>query len=239
MGLVLSPTRWVPDKIVRMLGETGSGITEAPPTTASTADRLRGEQDVSGRSGVTSNVSGRTALGMRELVGFEMRETDAEVEYLQRLMDDTFAGANPHMTSIVTPEKRLRATQVVRYLDGIKYAAFGSVTQAGEPRVSPLDTLFVRGRFTLSTDGSAARVTNLRHNPACSLVHMVGETIAIVVHGSVEWITRDHPDHDEIQSIWSSAYRSDLYSWGSEIVLFRAEPAAMWAYAQRPTKFPE
>lgn len=120
---------------------------------------------------------------MRELVGFEMRETDADVEYLQRLMDDTFAGANPHMTSIVTPEKRLRATQVVRYLDGIQYAAFGSATQAGEPRVSPLDTLFVRGRFTLSTDGSAARVTNLRHNPACSLVHMVADTIAIVVHG--------------------------------------------------------
>ncbi|MEO6579466.1 MAG: pyridoxamine 5'-phosphate oxidase family protein [Candidatus Limnocylindria bacterium] len=168
-----------------------------------------------------------------------MRETDAEVEYLQRLMDDTFAGANPHMTSIVTPEKRLRATQVVRYLDGIKYAAFGSVTQAGEPRVSPLDTLFVRGRFTLSTDGSTARVTNLRHNPACSLVHMVGDTIAIVVHGSVEWIARDHPDHDEIQSIWSSAYSSDLYSWGSEIVLFRAEPVAMWAYAQRPSQFPE
>lgn len=168
-----------------------------------------------------------------------MHETDADIERLQRLMDDTLAHAGPHMTSIVTPEKRLRASQLVRYLDGTKYVAFGSVTPAGEPRVSPLDTLFVRGRFTLSTDTSAERITNLRHNPACSLVHMVGHTIAIVVHGTVEWIPRDHRDHDEIHSIWTAAYESDPYTWGDEIVLFRAEPAAMWAYAQHPRDFPE
>jgi len=35
-----------------------------------------------------------------------MRETDADIERLQRLMDDTITHAGPHMTSIVTPEKR-------------------------------------------------------------------------------------------------------------------------------------
>jgi Pyridoxamine 5'-phosphate oxidase len=168
-----------------------------------------------------------------------MRETAADIEFLQRLMDETLADITPHMASIVSPDKRLRATQVVRYLDGVKYVAFGSVTPAGEPRVSPLDSVFVRGRFTLSTDNSAARVANLRHNPACSLVHMVGDAIAIVVHGRAEWITRDHADHDEIHSIWTSAYDSDPYSWGSDIVLFRTQPSAMWAYAQRPNDFPE
>ena len=168
-----------------------------------------------------------------------MRETAADIEFLQRLMDETLADITPHMASIVSPDKRLRASQVVRYLDGIKYVAFGSVTPANEPRVSPLDSVFVRGRFTLSTDSSAVRVANLRHNPACSLVHMVGDTVAIVVHGRVEWITRDHADHDEIHSIWTSAYESDPYAWGNDIVLFRAEPAAIWAYAQRPNDFPE
>ena len=168
-----------------------------------------------------------------------MRETDPDIQRLQRLMDDTLAHAGRHMTGIVAPEKRLRASQLVRYLDGIQYVAFGSVTPAGEPRVSPLDTLFVRGRFTMSTDASTERIANLRNNPACSLVHMVGDAIAIVVHGTVQWIPRDHPDHDEIHSIWTTAYGSDPYGWGDEIVLFRAEPAAMWAYAQRPTDFPE
>lgn len=168
-----------------------------------------------------------------------MRETTPDLEFLQRLMDETLADSSPHVASIVTPDRRLRASQVVRYLDGITYVAFGSVTPAGEPRVSPLDSVFVRGRFTLSTDSSAARVANLRHNPACSLVHMVGDTVAIVVNGGVEWIARDHADHDEIHSIWTSAYDSDPYSWGNDIVFFRVEPAAMWAYAQRPNDFPE
>ncbi len=168
-----------------------------------------------------------------------MRENITEIEFLQRLMDETLVDISPHMAGIVSPDKRLRAGQVVRYLDGVKYVAFGSVTPAGEPRVSPLDSVFVRGRFTLSTDSSTARVANLRHNPACSLVHMRGDAVAIVVHGRAEWITRDHADHDEIHSIWTSAYDSDPYSWGKDIVFFRAEPAAMWAYAQRPADFAE
>ena len=88
----------------------------------------------------------------------------ADIEFLQRLMDETLVDITPHMASIVTADKRLRASQVVHYLEGIKYVAFGSVTPAGEPRVSPLDSVFVHGRFTLSTDSSAARVTNLRRN---------------------------------------------------------------------------
>ena len=168
-----------------------------------------------------------------------MRETASDVEFLQRLMDETLADISPHMASIVSPDKRLRASQVVRYLQGIKYVAFASVTPAGEPRVSPLDSVLVRGRFTLSTDSSAARVANLRQNPACSLVHMVGDAVAIVVHGRVEWIDRSHADYDEIHSAWTSAYGSDPHSWGNDIVLFRAEPAAMWAYGQNPNDFPE
>jgi len=168
-----------------------------------------------------------------------MRETDADIERLQQLMDETLSHAGPHMVGIVTPERRLRASQLVRFLSGMTYVAFASVPPAGDPRASPLDSLFVRGRFTFATDGSTERVVNLRHNPACSVVHLVGDTIAVVVHGAVEWIPRDHADHDEIHSIWNSTYASDPYSWGDEIILFRAEPAAMWAYAQNPSAFPE
>lgn len=182
----------------------------------------------------------RTPLGQAlRYGGLVMRETAADIEFLQRLMDETLVDITPHMASIVTADKRLRASQVVHYLEGIKYVAFGSVTPAGEPRVSPLDSVFVHGRFTLSTDSSAARVTNLRRNPACSLVHMVDDTIAIVVHGQVQWITRDDADHGEIHSVWTSVYDSDPYSWGHDIVLFRVEPAAMWAYGQRPQDIPE
>ena len=168
-----------------------------------------------------------------------MRETPAELAELQARFDAHMAAANPHMTGIVTADRRLTAAQVVRYLAGIKHVAFATVTSKGEPRVSPLDTLFIHGRFTLSTAGGATKVAHLRRNPACSAVHMDGERIAVVANGAVEWLPRDHPDHDEVHEIWRSTYDSDPYDWGEGVVLFRIQPRSMWAYAFHPEEFPE
>jgi pyridoxamine 5'-phosphate oxidase-like protein len=166
-----------------------------------------------------------------------MYETEAEVADMQRMFDAHLARANPHMVGIVSPKHRPSARQVVRYLSGIKQVAFATVTPGGEPRVSPLDTLFIHGRFTLSTGGEATRLRHLRANSACSAVHMDGERIAVVANGSVDWIGRDHPDHDEIHQAWQDAYESDPYDWGDEIVLFRIIPRSMWAYAFHPEEF--
>ena len=97
-----------------------------------------------------------------------MRETPEEIAELQRMFDAHLARANPHMTAIVTPERRLTAEQVVRYLDGTRHVAFATVTPKGQPRVSPLDTLFLHGRFTLSTDVKATRI---RQRPLLGGVH--------------------------------------------------------------------
>jgi uncharacterized pyridoxamine 5'-phosphate oxidase family protein len=166
-------------------------------------------------------------------------ETDADVAELQRMFDTHLAHAGPHMTAIVSPKRRLSARQVVRYLTGIKHVAFATVTAGGEPRVSPLDTLFIRGRFTLSSGSGAVRLRHLRANPACSAVYMEADKIAVVANGVMEWIGRDHVDHDEIHGTWQEAYESDPYDWGDGIVFFRIQPASMWAYAFHPEDFPE
>ena len=166
-----------------------------------------------------------------------MFETEAELQKLQAMFDAHLARANKHMTNIVTPERRLTARQVATYLQGTKHVAFATVTSKGEPRVSPLDSLFIHGRFTLSTGVEATKVAHLRRNPACSPVHVDGDRIAVAVNGTVEWITRDHPDHDEIHAAWTKNYDSDPYDWG-EIVFFRIEPGTMWAYAFHPEEFP-
>ena len=168
-----------------------------------------------------------------------MLETEAELAELQALFDAHLARANPHMRSIVSPERRLTARQVARYLVGTRHVAFATVTSRGEPRVSPLDMLFIHGRFTVSTAAGATRLRHLRANPACSAVHVDGDRIAVVVNGTVEWITRDHPDHDEIHRVWSETYKSDPYGWGEGVVFFRIEPRSMWAYAFHPEEFPE
>ncbi len=166
-----------------------------------------------------------------------MFESDAEIDELQRLFDETLRQANPHMRSIVHPGRRLRATQVVRYLQGTRHVAFATVSPEGEPRVSPLDALFIHGRFTMATGARATKIRHLRANPACSAVHMEADRIAVVANGRVEWIERDHPDHEVIHSTWTDTYGSDPYTWG-DIVFFRLVPSAMWAYASNPDAFP-
>jgi hypothetical protein len=166
-----------------------------------------------------------------------MFETEAEIEELQRLFDETLGRANPHMRDIVTPERRLTARQMAAYLIGTKHLAFATVNSRGEPRVSPLDSLFIHGRFTMGTGAGASRVANLRANPACSAVHMDGDRVAVTVNGTIEWIGRDHPDHDGVVEVWRSTYGIDLYSLG-DVVLFRIEPTSMWAFASDPTAFP-
>ena len=167
-----------------------------------------------------------------------MFETDAELAELDALFQAHLAHANPHMLAIVTPERRLNARQVTRYLQGTRHVAFATVNAKGEPRVSPLDALFIHGRFTLSTDEAATKIGHLRRNPACSAVHLDGDRIAVAVNGTVEWISRDHADHDEIHQAWIDTYESDPYGWG-RVLLFRIQPASMWAYAFHPEEFPE
>ena len=168
-----------------------------------------------------------------------MFETEAEITELQAMFDAHLARANPHMRNIVTPDRRPTARQVVTYLQGTRHVAFATVTSKGEPRVSPLDMLFIHGRMTLSTSDSATKVAHLRANPACSAVHVDGDRIAVVANGTVEWIPREHPDHDEIHRIWSATYESDPYSWGEGVLFFRIRPSSMWAYAFHPEEFPE
>ncbi|HEY2887904.1 MAG TPA: pyridoxamine 5'-phosphate oxidase family protein [Candidatus Limnocylindrales bacterium] len=168
-----------------------------------------------------------------------MFETDAELAALQAMFDAHLAHANPHMLGIVKPERRLTARQVVRYLVGTKHVAFATVTSKGEPRVSPLDSLFIHGRFTLGTSADATKVAHLRRNRACSAVHLDGDRVAVVANGVVEWLPRDHPDHDEIHAAWLAEYGSDPYGWGHDIVFFRLNPTSMWAYASHPEAFPD
>lgn len=164
-------------------------------------------------------------------------ETDDEIADLQRLFDRTLRHANPHMQSIVSRERRLTARQVVTYLQGTRHVVFATVDR-DEPRASPLDALFIHGRFTMGTGLRASKVRHLRANPAASAVHMDGDRIAVVANGRVEWIERRHPDHDRIHQTWTDTYGSDPYTWG-DVIFFRLQPTTMWAYATDPAQFPE
>jgi uncharacterized pyridoxamine 5'-phosphate oxidase family protein len=168
-----------------------------------------------------------------------MYETEDDVRRLQELLDRTMARANPHLASIVSPNRRLTARQVVRYLQGTKHVTFGTVNERGEPRVAPLDGAFVRGRFTVSTGGRAARVRHLRANPACSAVHMDGDVVGIAAHGKATILEEGDAGVDEIEPAWQEIYGSSPFSWGEGVAFMVVEPSSMWAYAFHPENFPE
>src|SRR3954447_20865648 len=168
-----------------------------------------------------------------------MLESEDDVRQLQALFDGTFARANPHLSEIVKPERRLNARQVVRYLQATKHVAFATVNERGEPRVAPLDGVFIRGRFTVSTGGRAARLQHLRANPACSATHMDGDTIGITVHGHATIIAQGDEGVDELEPVWRGIYGSSPFEWGEGVVFMRIEPTSMWAYAFHPENFPE
>jgi uncharacterized pyridoxamine 5'-phosphate oxidase family protein len=165
-------------------------------------------------------------------------ESGAEIGELQTLLDRTLAGANPHLLQIVKPERTLTAHQVVRYLQGTKHVAFATVNSKGQPRVAPLDGVFIHGRFTVSTGGEAVRLEHLRANPACSAAHMDGDRVGIVVHGHATIIGRDHPEAGAIEPVWREIYESSPFSWGEGVVFMRIEPTSMWAYAFHADEFP-
>jgi hypothetical protein len=168
-----------------------------------------------------------------------MFESDADVEKLQQLLDRTIARANPYLLGIVKPERRLNARQVVRYLQGTKHVAFATVNEKGEPRVAPIDGVFIRGRFTVSTGVRAARLAHLRANPACSAAHMDGDTVGIVAHGRATILGPDDDGVDEIEPVWRDVYGSSPFEWGEGAVFMRIEPSSMWAFAFHPENFPE
>jgi uncharacterized pyridoxamine 5'-phosphate oxidase family protein len=168
-----------------------------------------------------------------------MFESEDEVRELQALIDRTLARANAHLLGIVTPERQLSARQVVRYLQGTKHVAFATVNERGQPRVAPLDGVFIRGRFTVSTGGEAARLRHLRANPACSAAHVDGDTIGIVVHGQATIIGRTDHGVEEIEPVWRDIYGSSPFEWGEGVVFMRIEPSSMWAYAFQAENFPE
>jgi hypothetical protein len=92
-----------------------------------------------------------------------MLESEDEIRNLQALIDRTFAAAKPHLAKIVKPERRLNASQVVGYLQGTKHVAFATVNKRGEPRVAPLDGVFIHGAL----HGLHRRASRALDAPSC------------------------------------------------------------------------
>ncbi|HLF71439.1 MAG TPA: pyridoxamine 5'-phosphate oxidase family protein [Dehalococcoidia bacterium] len=168
-----------------------------------------------------------------------MFETEAQLDGLQALIDASFANAGAHLLSISRPDRRLSARQVATLLQGTRHVAFATVTSKGEPRVAPLDGLFLWGRFHVGTDGRSLRARHLRRNPNVSLTHFQGDDFSIVVHGRATIIEKGDADADAIDAVWREIYKMSAFDLAENVIFARVEPTHMFTFAQDPSKFPE
>ncbi|MEU8224265.1 pyridoxamine 5'-phosphate oxidase family protein [Kribbella sp. NPDC048915] len=160
-----------------------------------------------------------------------MRETAEEVTRLQELLDASYGRSTEHLRGIITGDRRLSADELVRVLTGMCTLNLATVTARGEPRISAVDGHFLHGRWVFTTAGSAAKARQLRARPAASISYVDGERIGVFTHGSVKFLTADHPDFAEIEAHLTAHYGSSPSSWGDDIVYCRLEPTWMVGYA--------
>ncbi|UTI63062.1 pyridoxamine 5'-phosphate oxidase family protein [Paraconexibacter antarcticus] len=113
----------------------------------------------------------------------EVHETADDLAALQALIDRSYAAAGEHLLSIRTPERRLTAAQVSVRLQGMCLLALATVTATGEPRIGPVDGIFLRGAFHFGSAPHSARFRHLGARPAVSATYLPGEELAITVHG--------------------------------------------------------
>ncbi len=125
-----------------------------------------------------------------------MLETPDDIAQLQALLDESYAGAGPHLASIHTAETRITADQLVAHLQGMQVFVVATVTSDGRPRTGPVDCFLYRGQLRFGTAATAVRARHLARSPAVSATHVRGESLVVTCHGTVELLDVEGADRD-------------------------------------------
>ena len=135
-----------------------------------------------------------------------MHETPAETGRLQRLLDESAAGAGPHLRGIITDERRLTARQLCQRLTGMRLLVVATVTADGRPLAGPVDGYFLHGAFYFSSGRESVRMRHLAARPAVSASHLPGDELAVTVHGRAELFDLSDPARGELRQAMLDHY---------------------------------
>jgi hypothetical protein len=162
-----------------------------------------------------------------------MRETDADLQRLQAALDRSVEKASPFLRrSFEMPERSLSAAELATRLDGLLVVSLATVTAKGEPRVAPIDAVFLRGRFYVPTVAQAARARHLARRPGVSVTYYEGRSMAVIVHGQAGMVTPGEEPFDEIEEIRLAEGGESLLGWSGDPIFLRVEPDVIYTYAK-------
>src|SRR6266705_6119437 len=150
-----------------------------------------------------------------------MLETPKEINRLQQLLDQSMAGAGPHLRGIIADERRLSAQQLCERLQGMRLLALATVTADGRPLVGPVDGYLLHGSFYFSSGRDSVRMRHLAARPACSATHLPGDELAVTVHGRAELFEMSDPAGGELRQAMLDHYLPlqgpEFETWLNEI----------------------
>jgi nitroimidazol reductase NimA-like FMN-containing flavoprotein (pyridoxamine 5'-phosphate oxidase superfamily) len=163
-------------------------------------------------------------------------ETEADLIWLQDLLDRSYDGAGEHLRSITTPERRIEAEELGELLPGVQVLTVATVTAAGQPRVGPVDGLFFGGRFHFGSSRKSMRYRHLRMRPQVSAAHTRGEELSVVVHGTAHLFSLQDPDagsfRDYCHEVYVPRYGDGWKEFATSDNIFyaRIEPELMFTF---------
>ena len=135
-----------------------------------------------------------------------MDETPADLEELQRLLDDSYEHAGPHLREVITPERRLTAAQLAETLTGMRLLVLATVTKDGRPIAGPVDGIFHRGSFYFGSSPESVRFKHIAERPWVSATHLPGEELSVTVHGRALGIDVKNPEHAGVRQALLDVY---------------------------------
>lgn len=143
-----------------------------------------------------------------------MHETEAELTKLQALLDASYLRAGKHLLSIHKEEWRLSAQEVSKTLRGVCVLNLATVNKANQPRVAPIDGLFLGGSFWFGSSHESMRFQHIRSNANVSAAYTVGEEISIVVHGVAHEIDTSTGQFERFHDYCREVYGPEYDSFG-------------------------
>lgn len=163
-----------------------------------------------------------------------MLETADDLERLQRLLDESIERAAPFLrSSFQMPECSLSAEELAARLEGPLTVALATVTAGGEPRVAPINALFVRTAFYVPTLAEAARARHLARWPAASLTYFEAMDLAVIAHGHVAIIAERDAAFAELDATQVALGCPSPSAWSGHGVYLKLEPSSLYTYVRR------
>ena len=135
-----------------------------------------------------------------------MLETPEEIDRLQGLLDRSAATAGPHLSGIITDERRLSAAALCERLQGMRLLVVATVTSDGRPLAGPVDGYFLHGSFYFGSGRNSVRMRHLAARPGVSATYLAGEQFAVTVHGRAELFDLSDPARGELRQAMLDHY---------------------------------